>query len=917
MTAVPAGAQTFRQVSTSDRLVNAIHRDATGYVWIGTGQTVDRYDGVRVKKYNIPGDRLNLKRVTDITSGKDGTVYAANGEGVFRLPAGGSEIEPMARNRINFPVNRLLLQGDTLFAATDQGVYLLSSDERHVERFMPRSDVLSANNVMKSLLADPTSSDALWLSARSSLMYLNLKERIFTEYPNASGNAEFTDMARIGNILYIATRGEGVMTFDIKKREWGPTINAGCNLVSAISADTDDGLLYIATDGDGVYIYSTQRGGMANHLIHDRLAAPGESLSSNSVYSIESDSEGLLWIGYYQSGLDYTPEADRIFDIFSYSNYFDTSQMTVRAVAMHDDGMLIGTREGLYYLNRGNGLTTSFSTPVIRSNIIFATTYNPADGLYYIGTYGGGMYTFDPATMSISKFNPVGPAFENTNVFVIAPDGNGNMWVGSSLGAYTFRDGKLKSSYTYANSRLPRGEVYEIFFDSAERGWFCTENGMAVLQDGSLRADNFPKGFVNNQKIRDIYEDEEHNLYFVPDRGDVVKSDLALTRFTPLPLSAGGRVPTVTFVIEDTDHNLWIGTDDGLIQYDRDKEVRHFSVSDGIPSPVFTFCPPIRDDNGDLWMGCTGGLVHLDYENFKSNAKAQRSPRITDVVAGGHSMMGSLTGPARHPVLSLNSNSRSFTIYFSDLGYTSDERHKYEYKLDGYDDEWIVAEEDPSATYYDIPTGRYTFKVRQAGSPSTESRMEVRMSHVFSTFEWVLMAIAAIAAATAVILYIRHRRILQGIEQGEYSSLYDGNGDADAEKNGSSSAAGEDIKYRTTRLSEKECRNIMRKLDTLMRTERPFTNPDLKLSELATMIGHNSHALSYTFNQYLRINYYDYVNEFRVKAFKEMLEKDPNLVKYTISAMSAKCGFSSRASFFRYFKKFAGTTPAEYMKSLK
>lgn len=916
LTALPAGAQTFRQVGTSDRLVNAIHRDAMGYVWIGTGQTVDRYDGVRVKKYTIPGERLNLKRVTDITSGRDGTVYISNGEGVFRLPSGGSEIVPMVKNSINFPVNSLLLQGDTLFAATDQGVYLLSGDERHVERFMPRSDVLSANNVIKSLLPDPSSSDALWLSSRSSLMYLNLKERIFTEYPNASVNAEFTDMARIDNILYIATRGEGVLTFDTNKREWGPVINAGCNLVSAISAGPDDGLLNIATDGDGVYIYSARRRGMVNHLVHDRLAAPGESLSSNSVYSINADSQGLLWIGYYQSGLDYTPEADRIFDIFSYSNYFDTSQMTVRAVAMHGDEMLIGTREGLYYLNRDNGLTTSFSTPVIRSNIIFATTYNPADNLYYIGTYGGGMYTFNPSTMSIARFNPVGPAFENTNVFVIALDGNGDMWVGSSLGAYTFRDGKLKGSYTYANSRLPRGEVYEIFFDSAERGWFCTENGMAVLQDGSLRADNFPKGFVNNQKIRDIYEDGEHNLYFVPDRGDVVKSDLALTRFTPLPLSAGGRVPTVTFIIEDIDSNLWIGTDDGLIQYDRDKEVRHFSASDGILSPVFTFCPPIRDDNGDLWMGCSGGLVHLDYENFKTNAKTQRSPRITDVVAGGHSMMESLTGSARHPVLSLNSNNRSFTIYFSDLGFTNDVRHKYEYKLDGYDDEWIIVENDPSATYYDIPIGRYTFKVRQAGSPSTESRMDVRMSHVFSTFEWALMAIAAIAVAIAIFLYMRHRRVLYGIAQGEYTPLHDGNSEGETGTNGSV-PADEDTKYRTTRLSEKECRNILRKLDTLMRTERPFTNPDLKLSELATMIGYNSHALSYTFNQHLRINYYDYVNEFRVKAFKEMLEKDPNLVKYTISAMASKCGFSSRASFFRYFKKFAGTTPAEYMKSLK
>lgn len=296
LTALPAGAQTFRQVGTSDRLVNAIHRDATGYVWIGTGQTVDRYDGVRVKKYTIPGERLNLKRVTDITSGRDGTVYISNGEGVFRLPSGGSEIVPMVKNSINFPVNGLLLQGDTLFAATDQGVYLLSGDERHVERFMPRSDVLSANNVIKSLLPDPSSSDALWLSSRSSLMYLNLKERIFTEYPNASVNAEFTDMARIDNILYIATRGEGVLTFDTNKREWGPVINAGCNLVSAISAGPDDGLLNIATDGDGVYIYSARRRGMVNHLVHDRLAAPGESLSSNSVYS-RAPMDRLLPVG--------------------------------------------------------------------------------------------------------------------------------------------------------------------------------------------------------------------------------------------------------------------------------------------------------------------------------------------------------------------------------------------------------------------------------------------------------------------------------------------------------------------------------------------------------------------------------------------------------------------------------------------
>ena len=99
-----------------------------------------------------------------------------------------------------------------------------------------------------------------------------------------------------------------------------------------------------------------------------------------------------------------------------------------------------------------------------------------------------------------------------------------------------------------------------------------------------------------------------------------------------------------------------------------------------------------------------------------------------------------------------------------------------------------------------------------------------------------------------------------------------------------------------------------------MKDERPYLNPDLKSSELAEMAGTTSHALSYLFNQYLKKSWYDYVNGYRVEEFKHLVGGE-DVSRYTLSALSQKCGFTSRASFFRHFKSITGITPAEYMKN--
>ena len=122
-------------------------------------------------------------------------------------------------------------------------------------------------------------------------------------------------------------------------------------------------------------------------------------------------------------------------------------------------------------------------------------------------------------------------------------------------------------------------------------------------------------------------------------------------------------------------------------------------------------------------------------------------------------------------------------------------------------------------------------------------------------------------------------------------------------------------KYKTNKVNLEECKRLTEKLEIIMQSNKPYTNPDLKIADLASLIGTSAHTMSYLFNQYLNRNYYDYINDYRITEFKSLVEQD-EYSKYTLSALAELCGFSSRASFFRYFKKVTGITPNEYIRSI-
>ena len=123
----------------------------------------------------------------------------------------------------------------------------------------------------------------------------------------------------------------------------------------------------------------------------------------------------------------------------------------------------------------------------------------------------------------------------------------------------------------------------------------------------------------------------------------------------------------------------------------------------------------------------------------------------------------------------------------------------------------------------------------------------------------------------------------------------------------------EEKKEKHISLTQEECEQLLVKVRSCMEIQKLYINPDLKIGQLSDKTGVSVYLLSYLFNHYLNSSYYDFVNSYRIEEFNRLLEKGEH-TQYTLQALIEKCGFSSRTSFFRYFKKVNGMSPGEYIR---
>lgn len=904
-----AQTSTFRSLTIDNGLSNfvvtSIYKDSTGFVWIGTDNSLDRFDGVDFKHFKFESGELNKKRVTAITESTKGNLFVANGLGLWKLNNYTQKLDPVFPDIIDCRVSSL--KWDTkeskLYIGSDKGLYVLNSTDNKLTYFALNNNVISSYNQVTGIESDKKG--MLWLTTRKGLCSFYPKSGKIDSYDYNQKDelSFFAKITRIGDKLYIGTSKRGIIVFDIATKKYSQFIDVGSDIITDLSGNGKD-LLYVATDGNGVHFVSVKENIIVKSLRYNPKAKDG--IRSNSVYSLLVDRDGIIWTGFYQAGLDYSLFQQSIFETYKCRTSFSSDGLPVRTFLITKDEKLIGTREGLYYINEKTDRISSFDKNQLRSNLILSLIHHK--GEIYIGTYGGGVSVLNTRTLQIKPLSSDFTLLKG-HVFHFETDRNGLLWMATSAGIYRYNKEKNELiSFNNSNSQLFAGNVFYLLFDSSGKGWVATENGLCIYDpaSNSIKSNIFPKNFFNNEIIKVIHEDEQGQIYFCPDKGNILVSDIDMRDFGPFELTKKFSERVFLSIIEDKKHNLWIGSDNGLILLNpKSGKYRSFSFADGIPNPLFSADAATMADDGKLWFGNAKGLLQLDPRKINEVTTSKFPVVFTGFYINGSEISGvDARNFIENQMVKLNYNENNISVQFVSLQFTHPGTIIYEYKLEGYDTDWkVLGLGQNEVVYNDLPAGKYVLKVRTEGN---DIAVATQIIHISSFFNWVFWLIF-IMVGSLIYLFtnrlIHAFRVLKNKMTNFSNSIEDSNQLKSEEK------------YRNSKISQQECLDLSQKLLVYIETEKPFTHPDLKISDLSQALHCSSHTLSFVFNQHLNKNYYDFINQYRIDEFKKRVSA-PDSSRFTLSALAEQCGFSSRASFFRSFKKLTGITPNEYIKSI-
>lgn len=916
-------SQNFRGLSIedglSDLVVNALYKDSLGFLWAGTSSSVERFDGIRFKHYDIPAKTAKEKEVNVLIGMPGNEVWFGNNAGVWRISQ--DSVLQVAAEEIKSKVYTLLYSDSTkcLYVGTEAGLFIYKDGKVYRELLEP--NVFSPSNSVRGLALG---NDCLWIATQQGLYAMSLRTEKITliNKPADKVSQAFLNVCHVKDKLYLGTAEQGIIVFDIKQGRFKSYLNVGH--VSSLSTNGTD-FLYVGTNGNGIYFISLKSGKVTRHIQHDTTS--GSGLRSNSVYSLLVDREGIVWAGVFQMGLDYSLFQQEHFMSYQPQCDLNLKYLAVRSLEIGADDKLIGTRDGLYYVNDRRGIFKMFKSPQLRANMILSIC--KYRGKYYIGTFGGGLYVFDSSTASVSDFEDASlhPVFVSGQIFSMTTDASGKLWLATSAGLFCYEGkGKLRQ-YTSRNSQLPEGNVYQVYFDSTCRGWVCTENGMALISPNEDRAvvQKFPAGFIHDRLIRVVYEDSCHQLYFLPDKGSLFRSDLSLMHFEEIKgTPMDGK--NLQFIIEDNERWLWIGTNNGLFRYDKKKIWQTLSTADGLPTSIFLGCAPRKAENGVLWFGSSQGVFYTTHEKMEERQPTPYKVQFVEVCLDNNSFLPISSTGKKENVVNISSF-KKLTISFSGFSYIYPEFVAYEYQLD--DDGWNKLEGKSELSFYDLSAGKHELRIRRINEADSVTSIILYKHAAWKGWMSVLIALVILFGIYRMVCWRMKSRKVDRMQDGEdveevplvlEESLVEDFGTQEERIEQSEIMSEEEDlssdKYKYCRMSEEDCRLLSEQLDTLMNENRLYMNPKLKIADLAEALHTPSYKLSYLFSQYLDHTFYDYVNDFRIIEFKRLIEKGEHK-SYSLNALMEKCGFMSRSSFFRHFKKHTGMTPNEYINSLE
>lgn len=768
------------QNGLSNNSVRCVYQDKKGFIWFGTYDGLNRYDGSEFKIFrNKIGDSSSLSHNYIYTMHEDhfNNLWVGTGQGISIYNNNTAKFSPAwfmpyqqpEPQRATFNANIITSDqnGDILIGSNGWGLIVKKVNEK-----MARQVPLYENNTVNTgynLRSILVTSAAVWLfiSERGLYKYDIAAERII---PVNNEIKVGTCMLPDGNdAIWIGTE-KGLYRYHVPSGKYDRYYaeengKLSDSHVMSLCFDHQQNL-WIGTDGGGITIMENQTG-------VTRFMQPEEGsnkLSSESVYSIIKDHEDRLWIGTIKGGCNIIDPGKNNFQTITH-NPFDANSLPGNFIysfcETKDGAILIGTDgSGISVWNRKAGSFKNYrhnsGNPASLSHNVVTSILEDHRGEIWVATFGGGINRFNRQQGSFKHYSCYNDSTgdENKNAWLLYEDSRHDLWV------TTFSNGKL---YRY-NAAADKFEVFSqqlnnlvSFFEDAQGELWAGNSHQLVKID---RANKQHRYFETGKPIRAIYEDKKHHFWLGAESGGLILFNRDLWKIQYQYSDKEGLCNnSVLNIKEDNNGNLWLSTFNGIATFDPVTiSFKNFYQSDGLQSNQFSYNAAIRLAAGELLFGGINGFNIFYPENIK--VRNYMPPvYITDIFvnnkhvsqlnefilnAAGEELAG-LRIPYNEAVLSLR---------FTALEYASPEKISYAYYLEGWDKGWNYAGNIRNINYNNLREGSYTLRIKNTNSNGIWNEKETTIKIIILPpwyRTWWAYLIYLLLTATAVYLVYRYR----------------------------------------------------------------------------------------------------------------------------------------------------------------
>ncbi len=792
----------------SQSSVLSIVQDRQGFLWFGTQDGLNRFDGYsftvfRPNPYAPNG--LSGGEILSMALGADGSLWIGTSTGLNRYDPLTGDFKHWTHNDrdasslINDAVQALYQDpSGSLWVGTHGGLDEFDPATGKFKRFdmLDKPGKASETESINALFED--SQHVLWIGTNDGLVRYGLVDHRFERYRSGTGDKRgisFDEIASISpdpsGVLWIGTH-VGLDRLDPSTDNFTAFVHSDQDPTSL----ADDYVQSTYVDRAGQLWIGTRNGldrfDPANQQFfhYQNDSADPDSLSSNAVEEIYEDRGGNLWIGTFDGGLN---ERDRSQDQFAYYHHV-------------------------------NGDPNSLSGDVIFPIVPAAT------GKIWIGTYDAGLNLFDPATGRSERFrhDPLNPdSLLNDTVISLLLDKDNTLWIGTRQGMDRLLPASTKFVH-YVNDpqnhlSIPFGTVYKIYQDRAGTYYIGTARGLRIFDPVSGRFNDLKSASSSASALADgpvmaIFQDQSGMLWFGTDGHGLFRYDPGtmrlkqyvndpntvgslssnsvldvnqdsrgviwistfgggLDRYVPAGGGLDRSVPegdsfmayrqkqglpndVVYGTVEDNKGNIWVSTNLGISRLDLSTgQFDNFTVNDGLQSNEFDSSSVARDQQGRLYFGGVKGLTVFDPADIK------RNPYIPPlVITSLTSQDGKPLGPASTAEtwgqITIAYPQNSFDLSFAALSFSQIDKNQYKYMLDGFDQSWHNIGSDHRGSYTNLPGGTYTLRVIGSNSDGiwNNAGTSVTVTVVPPFWQtWEFRGLAALVVVLAASLAYRSR----------------------------------------------------------------------------------------------------------------------------------------------------------------